>query len=62
LRGRVMGIYILLFFGLSPIGSLILGIMADHLTEPITVLISGVVLLLITTLIRLTAPEIQRLD
>jgi predicted MFS family arabinose efflux permease len=30
LRGRVMGIYILLFIGLTPIGSYLCGLLAEH--------------------------------
>jgi len=38
LRGRVMSIYSLTFFGLLPIGALLVGFVAEHLNEPITVI------------------------
>ena len=33
LRGRVMGIYVLVFFGLTPIGSLLAGVIAQRFDE-----------------------------
>jgi MFS family permease len=45
LRGRVMGIYTLIFFGLSAIGSLIAGFVAEKTNEPWTVAICGVILM-----------------
>jgi MFS family permease len=41
LRGRVMSIYSMLFLGMSPIGSLVAGWMADRIGAPITVAIGG---------------------
>lgn len=38
LRGRVMGIYVLLFIGTTPIGSYLIGFLAEHLGVRITVL------------------------
>ena len=62
LRGRVMAIYTMTFMGLGPIGSLLIGLMATYLSEPVTVIISAVVLLVSTTVVRLMNPEIQRLE
>jgi MFS family permease len=45
LRGRVMGIYTLIFFGLSAIGSLIAGFAAEKIGEQWTVAICGVILM-----------------
>ncbi len=42
MRGRVMGIYSMMFMGMAPFGSLIAGYMAYHLGAPATVLFSGV--------------------
>jgi MFS family permease len=61
LRGRVMGIYTLVMFGVMPIGSLISGVVADRIGETITIIISAVILLVVTTIIRLTNPEIQKM-
>ncbi len=45
MRGRVMGVYTFFFFGAFPIGSLIAGWSADAIGEPLTVMISAVILL-----------------
>jgi MFS family permease len=42
MRGRVMGIYSMMFLGMAPFGSLIAGFMAEHLGAPIAVLCCGV--------------------
>jgi len=41
LRGRVMSIYSMLFLGMSPIGSLLAGWLADRIGAPVTVAIGG---------------------
>lgn len=46
LRGRVMGIYVLIFFGFAPVGSLLAGLMADKLSESTTALICGIAMLI----------------
>lgn len=38
LRGRVMGIYILLFIGTTPIGSYLIGVLAEYVNVRVTVL------------------------
>jgi MFS family permease len=61
LRGRVMGIYSLIFFGLMPLGSLLAGTLAAHLGEPATVLINTAVLLGLALLVALFVPALRRL-
>ncbi len=41
-RGRVMAYYTMAFFGASPIGSLVAGVVADHLGVPATIAIGGI--------------------
>ena len=41
LRGRVMSLYAMMFLGMSPLGSLLAGKMADHIGAPVTVAIGG---------------------
>jgi MFS family permease len=41
LRGRVMAFYTMAFLGTAPIGSLLAGIVADHVGPPATVLLGG---------------------
>lgn len=61
LRGRVMGVYTLTFFGLLPIGSLMMGMMAEHMGEAETILICSIVTLSISLLIFFLVPSIKRL-
>jgi MFS family permease len=46
LRGRMMGLYSMMFMGMAPIGALGAGVAADVLGAPMTVAIGGVVCLL----------------
>jgi MFS family permease len=41
LRGRVMSLYAMMFLGMSPLGSLVAGKLADHISAPTTVAIGG---------------------
>lgn len=41
LRGRVMSVYSMMFLGMSPLGSLLAGKMAEHIGAPLTVAIGG---------------------
>lgn len=61
LRGRVMGIYTLTFMGLAPIGSLIIGWIADWLGEPIALQIFALILLIFAIWVTLRHPEIKKL-
>lgn len=62
LRGRVMGIFVMIFFGAQPIGSLLAGQLAEATSEPISVLVAGVCLLLCSLIIRFRIPELSRLE
>jgi MFS family permease len=61
LRGRVMGVYSLAFFGLMPLGSLWVGLLAEYLGEPVAVVINAVILLIFFVGIRFLAPKLYRL-
>lgn len=61
LRGRVMGIYTLMFFGGMPIGSLLVGNMAEALTEPVTLAINAAIVLFVAAFVWLRFPYIRRL-
>jgi hypothetical protein len=41
LRGRVMALYSMMFLGMTPLGSLLAGTLADHIGAPVTVAIGG---------------------
>jgi MFS family permease len=62
LRGRVMGIYSLIFFGLMPIGGLLAGVLADLIDEPSTVMLGAGISLVVVVLIRLLVPRLQALE
>jgi len=62
LRGRVMGIYSLTFFGLMPLGSLAMGTLAEHIGEPWTVGLGGVALLVVAVAVHLTHPALRKLQ
>jgi MFS family permease len=62
LRGRVMGVYTLIFFGAMPVGSLLAGTLASRLGEPVTILLSAVLLLVFTLLVLLFFPALRRLE
>jgi MFS family permease len=61
LRGRVMGVYTLTFFGLIPIGSLLMGTMAEHLGEAETILICSIVTLTVSLIVFFFVPSIKKL-
>jgi MFS family permease len=61
MRGRVMGIYSFLFFGMGPIGSLFAGAAADRIGEPLTVAIGAGMALLVALAVAFTVPKLRRL-
>jgi MFS family permease len=61
LRGRVMGVYTLVLFGSSPIGSLVSGWMAERIGEPVTLAVISITLLAFSSLIWWRRPFIRRL-
>lgn len=61
LRGRVMGIFTLVFFGSFPLGSLLIGSMADNFGAPTTLVIFAVILLLFAAYIYWRKPEMRNI-
>lgn len=59
LRGRVMGIFTLTFFGLMPIGSLVAGASAGWIGEPLTVVIGAVILFGFALWVMKRVPELR---
>ncbi|CAN5155265.1 MFS transporter [soil metagenome] len=59
LRGRIMGIYMLAFVGLSPFGSLIAGALARATNAPVTVAAGAAICALAAALTQRTAPPYQ---
>jgi MFS family permease len=62
LRGRVMGIYSLTFLGLMPIGALLAGAVAEHIGEPVTVVLSSLISLGFAALLWVFAPKLRALE
>lgn len=61
LRGRVMSVYSLVFFGSLPIGSLLAGGIAEGLSEPAAIIINASIALVFGVYLWITKPEIRRL-
>jgi MFS family permease len=62
LRGRVMGIYTLAFFGAMPIGGLWAGTVAHYIGAPATIAIGAVMILATATGVFIFLPNIRRLE
>lgn len=62
LRGRVMAIYSLTFFGFMPVGALWIGTEAEHLGEPTAVVINSVVMAAFSVLIWVFLPRLRRVS
>jgi len=60
LRGRVMGIYTLVFFGAMPLGALLAGSLAEKMGEPLTVMFGAAVLLVLAVSAWIFFPTIRR--
>ncbi len=60
LRGRVMSVYTLVFFGSMPIGSLLAGTLAQQISEPLTVMLGASFLMLLAIAAWIFLPEIRR--
>src|SRR5262249_22259753 len=61
LRGRVMGLYALTFFGFMPIGALLAGGAAEWLGEPLTVALGALVSLVTAIALWMGVPGLRRL-
>ena len=61
LRGRVMSIYSLVFFGSLPIGSLFIGWMAVKTSEPTTIVINSLIVLIYAVVLLVFMPKLRKL-
>ena len=59
LRGRVMSIFTLAFFGLMPVGALLAGSAAAWIGEPLTVALAALVLLIFGALLWVKVPQLR---
>jgi MFS family permease len=62
LRGRVMGIYSLTFFGFMPIGALWIGGVAQHIGAPNTIIIASLISLGFASLVWMFVPKLRTLQ
>ena len=62
LRGRVIGWFTLMYTGGEPLGSLAIGLMADWTSEPFTIIVCSVGLVLFSILILLFHPEVRTIE
>jgi len=60
LRGRVMSVYTLTFFGLMPLGALGMGLAAERLGQPAAILAAAVVMLGAATALAILMPHLRR--
>jgi len=60
LRGRVMGIYTFTFFGMMPVGSLLMGSLAQAFGEPEAVIIGSVITFAAAISIFITVPKLRK--
>ena len=62
LRGRVMSLYSLVFFGLMTVGSLMIGNLAEILGNPLTILSMSASLLVVCVVVWFAFPQIRKLE
>ena len=62
MRGRVMSLYTISFLGLSPIGTLGIGLVAEYLPMNITIALSALLTLLLSLLVYRKAPRLRELQ
>jgi MFS family permease len=62
MRGRVMGVFTFFFFGAMPLGSLISGWVADTIGEPLTVIISAVILMVFALWVVWRQPALRGME
>jgi len=60
LRGRIMSVYALTFFGLFPIGSLGIGLTAEHLGQPAAIFIGAGIMFSAAIAIAVFMPRLRR--
>ena len=62
LRGRVMSIYTLGFFGMFPLGALLSGTVAEVIGEPTTVALGALVAIAFGGVLWLYVPQLRALE
>jgi MFS family permease len=62
LRGRVIGLFALMYSGGEPLGALAVGLLADRISQPLTFMVCAFGLLLFAVLIWFIRPEVRVVD
>lgn len=61
MRGRVLSLHVMAFIGVSPFGSLLAGIAAQHIGTPHTLMLSGILSIIIMAVFAKKLPSIRKL-
>ncbi len=62
LRGRVMSVYSMTFFGCMPLGALWIGAAAEYASAPVAMMIGALAALLFAALLFVFAPGVRALE
>jgi MFS family permease len=62
IRGRILSLHTMAFLGFTPLGSLLVGALAERSSPPLALALSSGFALLLTAVIALSAPTIRRLQ
>ncbi len=62
LRGRVMAVYIMMFFGMTPLGSFISGAVAERFGAPVAIASGGVIVFIAAIFVFVRFPSLRRLE
>lgn len=62
IRGRVLSMHTMSYFGFTPLGSLLVGVLAEHWGTPTALALSSGFALLLTAVIVFVAPSVRRLQ
>jgi MFS family permease len=60
-RGRVMSIYTMAFFGVTPFGNLVAGGLANYIGSPNTVILGGIICILAAVVFSKQLPALKHL-
>jgi MFS family permease len=61
MRGRVMGLYTLVFFGFSPFGTLLIGAVAEKLPLSLTIGMSAGISLVLASIVFILTPDLRKM-
>jgi MFS family permease len=61
MRGRVMGLYTLTFFGFAPFGNLAIGTLAERWEMSLTLLLSAACALILSAIVILLVPQLRKM-